>query len=308
MFAGRRPVTFYYDGRLGTMKNLLEASKGEWNPEYTKLTRDEYEREQEESYKDLLPWDDRIAIDDRTVDIFNWHFPLKLLAEAPHSPVLPDYLQRRLVLAVWARAILLNKDEIADNVAPEVIKLAREMSPVFIPYLKADSAKERRNAALYVLLKFPNLSPLVLGGVPTSDTAEERDYYFQNSWWCTPSNTEYDIHNERDVPKIVAKPQFLTAGQLGTARAERAKLIELGDGKSYLGKKAIEWANASPADARVPEALFIAAKANESYKYGCNGWESDKETKQQAETILRTRYPQSPWTAKLPQEELKKVP
>ena len=56
---------------------------------------------------------------------------------------------------------------------------------------------------------------------------------------------------------------------------------------------------ARPDDARLPEALYIAVKANESYKYGCSGWESDEQLKNKAETLLRERYPRSPWTAKL---------
>ena len=68
---------------------------------------------------------------------------------------------------------------------------------------------------------------------------------------------------------------------------------------SYLGKQAIEWAKASPDDPRVPEALFIAVQANQSFKYGCNSWEFDAELKAEAEKLLRERYPESPWTAKL---------
>jgi hypothetical protein len=64
----------------------------------------------------------------------------------------------------------------------------------------------------------------------------------------------------------------------------------------------IDWAKSSPADPRVPEALFIAAQANKSYKYGCEGWEHDEKTKQRAETMLRRSYPQSPWTAKLSEQ------
>ena len=76
-------------------------------------------------------------------------------------------------------------------------------------------------------------------------------------------------------------------------------LIDLADGKSYLGKQVLEWAESSPDDPRLPEALFIAVKANAEYKYGCDGWAHDKETQFSAETILRERYPLNSWTAKL---------
>jgi hypothetical protein len=76
-------------------------------------------------------------------------------------------------------------------------------------------------------------------------------------------------------------------------------LISIGDGKSYLGNRVIEWANASPTDERVPEALFIAVKANRQYKYGCSGWDFARDTAAELERMLRENYPASNWTLKL---------
>jgi hypothetical protein len=149
-----------------------------------------------------------------------------------------------------------------------------------------------------VLLKFPNLSPYVPGDLPEWSTSEESDYYFETAWWCPLPDTEYDGHGN-EIPKVVPKPAFLTPEQLETARRERVAVLALGDAKSYLGKQVIEWAKTSPLDRRVPEALFIAVKANESYKYGCQGWDFDEATRNTADKILRVRYEHSPWSAKL---------
>ena len=91
----------------------------------------------------------------------------------------------------------------------------------------------------------------------------------------------------------------MTAAQLEAARRERRVLIDIGSAKSYLGKQVLEWAESSPDDQRLPEALFIAVKANDSYKYGCDGWSHDEETRNRAEKILYERYPLNSWTAKL---------
>ena len=95
------------------------------------------------------------------------------------------------------------------------------------------------------------------------------------------------------------KPPFLSAQQADTASRELKKLKELGDGKSYLGRQVLAWAKASPDDERIPEALYIAVKANGSYKYGCSGWEHDDETRNDAENLLLNRYGASPWATKL---------
>ena len=128
-------------------------------------------------------------------------------------------------------------------------------------YLDASTPQERNHAALFVLLKFPNLSPLLRTNVPDFDTVEDNEYYLQDAWWCPPSDTEYNSKGD-EVPKVVFKPVFLSAAQIEAARRERASLVTIGDAKSYLGKQTIAWARSAPADPRIPEALYIAVRAN----------------------------------------------
>jgi hypothetical protein len=87
------------------------------------------------------------------------------------------------------------------------------------------------------------------------------------------------------------------------ARKERAELKAIGDGKKYLGIKVIEWAKQRPTDSRLPEALFIAVMANQSYKYGCGGWEHDDQVREDAATLLKEQYPNSVWAMKLREVE-----
>jgi hypothetical protein len=246
----------------------------------------------------LLFWDNRANFDDPTAELLNWHFPLRVWVEASRHPALPEHLRRRFALATWTRAIVLKEAAIAEEIAPDVVKLAPELAPLFQSYFEAHTPQEKTNAALFVLLKFPDLSPFVEDGVPRFSSAEADEYFFETSWWCAPSDTEFNLKGE-EVPKVVTKPTFLTAAQIEAARRERAALVAIGDAKVYLGKQAIAWAKASPEDPRVPEALYIAVHANASYKYGCNGWSNDEKTRKEAEMLLRSKYPESPWTAKL---------
>ncbi|PYS79618.1 MAG: hypothetical protein DMF70_12685, partial [Acidobacteria bacterium] len=301
-YSQRKPAAFYDYGRYGSLKDLLKIGKGSWDPDYSDQTKEEYEQEIESRYKDLLPWDDRFILDDETVEILNWHFPLQSLVDAARDRAVPSYLQRQMILAAWTRAILLQRDELALRIAPEVIRAAPEMTSVFGPYLQARTPVERNHAALFVLLKFPNLSPFIANGIPSFDTSEQLDYYFERAWWCALPTTEYD-KGSHEVPKVVPKPDFLTGKQLEAATTERNRLNVIGDGKRYLGNQVLQWAKTSPDDPRISEALFIAFRANESYKYGCGGWEHDGEIQGEAETILRQRYPKSAWTAKLPKHE-----
>ena len=298
-FSQRRVAAFYDEAGIGKMSDLLEVAKNNWDPKYYEGTKEEHEQSMDKYYADRLLWDDRFTFDETTLDALNTHFPLAVLARAARSPSLPGYLRRQFVFAIWTRAVVLGNAEIAEAIAPEVLKVAPEMQTVFSSYMNARTVQEKEQAALVVLLKFSSLSPLVVGGLPEFKSAEEIDYYFESSWWCTPSETEYNSDGN-EVPRSAAKPMFLTAEELAAARRERVALIAIGNGSSYLGKRVLAWARTSPEDARVPEALFIAAKANEAYKYGCTGWQNDQETLEQLVALLRNRYPQSAWTAKLP--------
>jgi hypothetical protein len=294
--AQRKPATFYNLGTYGKIRDFLRIEKSFWNRSGTDVTKEEFERARDEKYESLLPWDDRVGFDYETSDLFNWHIPVQLLADSAHNPNLPDYLQRNLVLVAWTRAIVLDNDELARKIAPEVPKAQPEMTTVFQPYLQARTPKQRHHAALYILLKFPKLSPFVESGLPEFHTSEEIDYNFEDSWWWRLLDTDYK--NGVEVPRVVPKPSFLSAAQLEAAARERRALISIGDAMSYLDKQVIDWAKTSPDDERLPEALFIAAQANEYLRNSSSNSESD-ENRNEAKTLLRQRYPQSPWTAKL---------
>jgi hypothetical protein len=298
-YSQRTPVAFYdpEDGRFGSLRELLQIAKASWNEEYAGETKEEYEQGMEDLYKDRLPWDGRSLFDDEAVDILNWHFSLQSLIDAAHDQSLPDHLRRQLTLAAWTRAILFQRHELAIKIAPEVMKTAPEMASLLDKYTRAKPA-ERDHEALFILLKFPNLSPFLATGLPSFDTAEDLDYYFESSWWCRLATTEYNDEGH-EVAKVVRRPDFLNPKGLEAAATERKKLDEIGDGKGYLGKLVLQWARVSPRDPRIPESLFIAFKANESYKYGCGGWEHDEDVQRELADLLSHRYPTSPWAAKL---------
>ncbi len=104
-YSQRKPAAFYDYGRYGSLKDLLKIGKGSWDSDYSDQTKEEYEQEIESRYKDLLPWDDRFILDDETVDILNWHFPLQSLVDAARDRAVPSYLQRQMILARALRFI-----------------------------------------------------------------------------------------------------------------------------------------------------------------------------------------------------------
>lgn len=294
----RLPIAFYSEGRLGGLSLFHYSEEGEWNPEDYKGSREDFERREEERFKSLLLWNDRLIFDPKTTEIINTHMPLPTLIDVARSPAVPDYLRSRISMAVWTRAVLLKNLEIADEVVPDVLRASPELKQLFEPYRKARTAAAKQQAALFIILKLPVLTPFIADGLPILFDLEDESHYYETSWWCPTLDTEYN-DDSQEVPKNVSRPGFLNADQLAAAKRDHAALRAIGDAKPYLGTRVLEWARTAPNDPRMPEALFIAAKANAQYKYGCDGWSHDLKTKTELQNLLRSRYPSSPWTARL---------
>jgi hypothetical protein len=298
-FAQRKPFGFDFDGTTGTIEQFIAEQKSWYNPKYnTEQTREEYEREVEEQFKEEKQWQDRLMFDEDAVEIINQHFPLAVLLEAEKSPALPDYLRQRLATAIWMRAVLLDNEPVARKIMPEVVKFAPELVPLLAPYQAAPTPIERKRAALFLILKNPVLTPYIESGLGKTDN--EFGEFDSDDWWCKPYDSDYSESGEEVQKQLPARPSFLTKAQSDAAQAERARLKKLGDAPQFLGETILQWQKLAPTDKRVPEMLYITYKANGWTKYGCG---NNEELRNKIGSVLKTRYPKSKWTAKMTEEE-----
>ena len=135
------------------------------------------------------------------------------------------------------------------------------------------------------------MSPWIEDGIGKSDN--EFGEWDSNDWWCSSYMSDGD--ENPDLPPLRI-PGFLSAAQKASAKAERRKLIDLGDAPQLLAQRVIEWQKRAPLDKRVPEALYIVHNANGWTKYGCG---NSEETQVAVAAILRKNYPNSEWLRKL---------
>lgn len=234
--------------------------------------------------------------------VMDEQLPLKLLQQAAMSQTLPEHLRRRVALAAWTRAILLDDAEVAKTLAPVLASLAPEMKPLLDEYANARDAANQKAVALYTLLKFPGTRPFVDAGIGRSTPLSQRDVYRDN-WWCARSPYEASPEDDdatdtnKSAPKAVSiQPDFLSTDEAAQGLKERARLLALGTAPNYLAREAVEWANRMPANPRVPEALHLAVMAT---RYSC----VDKDTgplSRAAWQLLHSRYKQSAWARKTP--------
>lgn len=299
-FAQLKPFAFDWDGTSGKIEDFIKMQKSWYTPEsFPNQTREEYEKEVEENFKDEKMWEDRVMFDSTTIEIMNQHFPLPLLVEAEKSPALPDYLRERFALAIWTRAVLLNDFATAQKISAEVLKFHPELKDLMDKINLAKTPVGKQRAAFYLILKNPMFSPFLEDGLGKADN--EFNTWDANDWWCAPYDTEYDEATGEDVPrKLPVKPMFLTAAQSNAAQAERKKLKVIGDAPKFMGEKILEWARLAPTDKRVPELLYIVWAANGWTKYGCG---NNVELRGQIMQTLLKKYPQSEWAKKILEEE-----
>lgn len=300
-FAQLKPFAFDWDGTSGTVDDLIKMQKSWYSPEsYPNQTREDYEKEVEENFKNEKIWEGRTMFDSAIIETMNQHFPLPVLIETEKSPALPDYLRERFALAVWTRAVLLDDFPTAEKISPEIVKYHPELKNLMDKVALAKTPLAKQRAAFFMILKNPMFTPFLEDGFGKSDN--EQNVWDGNDWWCAPYDEQYDDALNREVPKkLPTKPMFLTAALSNAAQAERKKLKEIGDAPKFFGEKVLEWARLAPADKRVPEMLYIVWEANGWTKYGCG---NNTELKLEIGNILIKKYPQSEWTKKV-LEELK---
>jgi len=213
---------------------------------------------------------------------------------ALHSE-LPDYLRSRVALAAWVRAVVLDDEKSAQEIAPELGKLIPELKSYMADYSKAKDAKAKYAEAIWTLLKNPASRPFVDQGMGRRTEFASIENYRDN-WWC--DNTYLDaLQGNDDKVANAPPPVFLSKEQLATATEENTKLNKIAaSGSNFLAIKTSAWAEASPKEKRLPEALALAVKAT---RYGCQNCDTAKASKT-AFDILKDRFGSSEWKKKTP--------
>lgn len=295
-FSLKKPFAFQFDGRGRTIEEIIAESKAWYDPKHETVSREEYEQETEKRFSREMSFKDSLLIDDLTMLVINRHFPLEVFLTAAARPELPEYLRERFLKTAFVRALLLNKYALAEKLAADFVKLEPAQTVEVSRFLAAGPA-DKFHAALFLILKNENATPYLAAGfgAPTDQPV------YASRWWCAP----YDIYYENSSPEGIdpdslARPDFLTAAQSQTAKAEMTTLKKIGDAPIYLGRQVLEWARLRPNDKRVPESLFIVYQANGWDKYGCGG---DRELRRQAADTLKNRFPASEWAQRVVIEE-----
>lgn len=295
-YALKKPFAYDYIGGGQTVDQIIEIEKKWYNPEYNEGTREVYEREVEQNNEKYRIWQDRRMIDERTAFVMNELFPMSLIIQTSKSPTLPHYLRERFIKVIFGRSLLTGDYATAEKYAVEYLKLEPEQTELVNEFLAAKPA-DKKYAIYYLILKNENMTPFIASGIGD----EGGQYTFSTRWWCEPYSEYYGDDMEGSIPAAAfPRPTFLKKAQADAAQVEMKRIKALGDAPKYLGNNVLEWAKLRPKDKRIPESLYIVYESNGWDKYGCG---NDEELRKAAANLLKTKYPDSEWTAKLEPEE-----
>jgi hypothetical protein len=308
-FALRKPFAFGYDDdrEVTTIDAIIAERKARWTAEYSKeISKADWDTQIDKEFANKSSWQNNLFLDYKAVQSINEYFSTEVLLELLKNEKLPDYWKNRLIPTIWTRAYLLKDDKTALLTAPEVVKLNPAAEKTMLAFINAKTPVERDFAGLDVLLKIRNLTPYFETGFEKQDHFEQEDrdaFYIWNDerWWCESYDGSYDPEFGSTVATF--KPKFLTGEQTAKAKLERTKLLKTADAVSYLTKRVFAWSRLSPADKRLPEALYVIYSINHWTKYGCGDYSEDARNK--AERLLKTKFPNNKQTLKVFDEQTK---
>ena len=256
-------------------------------------------KDSEEDYtKNERAWAKRTMFDADAARVMNTQIPLAVLKKLALHSDLPDYLRSNVVMSAWVRAVLLDEEKTALELATELAKLIPELKNLIPDYSKAKAGKAKTYEAVFIMLKNPAMRPLVDQGTGRQATFNAIEN-FRDNWWCdTNEYTLYDNDASRNnTHDPVTAPTFLSKEQIALAKEENAKIQKLAtSGSNYLASKTSEWAEFAPKEKRLPEALALAVRAT---RYGCQNCDTGKISKD-AFDILKDRFGSSEWKKKTP--------
>jgi hypothetical protein len=220
--------------------------------------------------------------------------PLSLQERAAESPILPSNMRTQVAIAAWTRAIVLDKDDSAREIAPVLAEFVPELKDQLNTWMMEKSSRERRFDAAFILLTHPGMRPYIDSGIGRDTPLGEMNS-LRDNWWgrIAPREQPSPAPAIGPRPEAATYPIFLTPGEKASSDEELRKLSDINAPK-LLCSEAIDEAGRNQRDKRVPQALSRCVSA---VHLGCSNDEGSDLAKR-AFSILHSRYAESDWAPK----------
>jgi hypothetical protein len=271
---------FLADAAVPALGTILDDERGNQIPDAKpELSPDEAER-----------FAGRRLFDEEGESLVN-HLPLADLVIVAERPALGRALRRDVAAAAWVRAFIVDQPELGKRAAAVLRTLRPQLKADLDAYDKAADRNAREIVGVWTLLRYPGLSVNVSSGLGRRLPVREMDHWTEN-WWCAPDKVRFPA--AKPSPEPSEFPLYLTSEARATAKHELEQFVK--PGPNYVADVTMRWAKAQPADPRIPQALHLVV---EGTRWGCSDAETTRWSRQ-AYSLLHSKYPKSPWTARTP--------
>lgn len=254
------------------------------------------------SARSLEEWARYAHLTSHAPGFFTDGLPLARYADEKVLAALAPPLRKEVVQSGWTRAVLLDRWEVADALAPHLEQVAPELAKDLARMRERPEPEARKLAARVLMLKAPGLRPYASS--PRPDGVLEFSYCGGNGW-CPGWQPKY--YADCEAGKEPCAPRFVSAEERQAVKREGEAAMKFGKTPDVLIQYAIGYANENPKDPLVPEALHYAVRqtryARNDY---CGDGESEKARKEtsrlskQSFLILQKKYASSEWAKKTP--------
>jgi hypothetical protein len=207
--------------------------------------------------------------------------PLSVLMKAARSTTLPPRLRAQVALATFIRALLLDNESAACELAPLVMISFPQLKPSIDKWRTAPSPDARRFAAVFMMLQNPGLRFYIDPGPGRIMPLDQIDNFRDNWWSVSRVNWNWKLRAQ-------IYPSFLSATQKKSGDEEWQKLAAI-NAPNFLCTEAIQHAKRDPDDPRAPEALYRCLVA---VHLGCSNSQGT-ELAHSAFVLLHRRFPDS---------------
>lgn len=230
----------------------------------------------------------------QVADALNSSVPLGKLVELSREATDgAESVRRDIAIALWVRAVLLKRWDVARDLTRDVAVLAPQTQSSMEEF-QAASDQDAPFLSKLILLRFPGMSPKVEAGIGRVIELEENHCDGYNWWWWTRHGGKEAVR-----PKPVAL-EWVTESERRRAQEEWDEIVGLAlTGAGWLYESTYAACDGADAPALCPEALYRAAEnylVAGSYHWALQhpGWDTDHNGYASA-ALLDERYPNSKW-------------
>lgn len=253
----------------------------------------------------------RPRLDLPSVTIFNTRLTPAMLREvALDGSALPQHLANELKLAVWTRALLLKRYDIAREFAPHITTLFPKVASRMREFVDAPDEATAEARAAFVLLDLPGARPYLSWGYGRDREVTEHDEWGKNWWYrFVPSDIygndlpywagEWGRHNTLDADVIPSLP-FVSRSDEEQASRELAQLTKTGErGLNWIAIRISAEIAKNRHYPDGPEILYHLIRSAKLIQWGSPpDFEMPQPGLRQAYRLLATRYSRTQWFPK----------